>query len=261
MTFPKCFSITVLLFISHLGLAQVVDADECIEYFPLSADKILMVEELTRALQDIKSPASSYDKKVAFFQSILPDVVAAMSDIEKERRELIELLSPRERTQTDQGRIRAFMEKYEASSTEELLIKVNTVPIDLVLVQSAIESGWGESPAAANCNNFLGLHAYDGLSVCNTPSRKLAAFTNRKESFKSYLLSLNRNEKYKEFRQKRAELLSGRRPFTGTDLAPYLLNYSVRGEGYTQELSQMIEDHKIDNVISRALRLADLCGT
>lgn len=140
---------------------------------------------------------------------------------------------------------------------EFLVERINIVPMDLILVQSALETGWGSSVAAKQCQNMVGLHALGGLSVCDTPSKKIASFASRKDSFSAYLLSLNRNDKYKDFRKKRSELLENQGRFTGVELAPHLLSYSTRKQHYVDEVRQFIKSHKLDDIFVSALELAD----
>lgn len=103
------------------------------------------------------------------------------------------------------------------------------------------------------------MHAYGGLSVCDTKSKKIAVFNTRKESLQSYVLSLNRNKAYQEFRKKRAQLLQENKRVTGVELAPYLTKYSTRGKDYTDEVKKYINHLKLDSIIYDALHLASHC--
>ena len=256
-----------ILIIIFLMAASAVYAQEedCYAYesfgesFPLSKDNLKMIEELNEAIKGIQSPKGSYDKKVAFFQSILPDIVNSLSSVEKERRDMLEILNKKAPTEADLKKLEALKARYDAKTNEELKLKVNIIPIDLILVQSAIESGWGGSNAAKNCNNLFGLHALGGLSVCDTPSKKIAKFTDKKQSLDAYILSINKNNAYKDFRNKRAEILKKRQNFTGVELAPYLLKYSTRGKDYTDEVRHSIQNHRLDDIITSALQISESC--
>lgn len=254
----------LIILMSSVVFAQVSEED-CYAYesfgsaYPLSKDQMAMIESLNEAIKGISSPRGSYDKKVRFFQSIMPDVVAALGEVEKERLELMRILSLKNPDSGDLEKLEALKGKYDAKTTDELKLKVNVIPIDLILVQSAIESGWGESNAAKQCNNLMGLHAYGGLSVCDTPSRKIASFDSKKKSLETYILSINRNSAYNEFREKRQEILHERQRFTGVELAPYLLKYSTRGKDYTDEVGEYIENHRLDDVITSAVQIAENC--
>lgn len=254
----------LILVVSSLSYAQENDED-CFTYqsfgdaYPLAKDKIKMIEELNEAIKDINSPKGSYNKKVTFFQSIIPDIVEALSVVEQERAQLMGILTNNSPTENELRKLEDLKSKYSANDNEELKLKVNIIPIDLILVQSAIESGWGSSNAAKNCNNLMGIHAYGGLSVCNTPSKKIASFSSRRKSLDAYILSINKNSAYQDFRKKRAELLEKRQRFTGVDLAPYLLKYSTRGKNYTDEVQQYIENHRLDDIITNAIEISEMC--
>lgn len=257
-------ALLLIVLMSSVVFAQESD-DECYAYesfgsaYPLSRDQMEMIESLNEAVRNISSPKGSYEKKVRFFQSIMPDVVAALGEVEKERLELMRILSLEEPGAAELKTLEELKAKYDAKTTKELKLKVNIIPIDLILVQSAIESGWGESNAAKQCNNLMGLHAYGGLSVCDTPSRKIASFDSKKKSLETYILSINRNSAYVDFRKKRQEILHERQKFTGVELAPYLLKYSTRGKDYTDEVSKYIRNHQLDDVIASAVQISENC--
>ena len=57
------------------------------------------------------------------------------------------------------------MFKYKANTLDELLIKVDKVPVSLALAQAAIESGWGTSRFAQEGNALFGQWTYDGEGI------------------------------------------------------------------------------------------------
>ncbi len=258
--------ILVLSFLIFSSLSYAEENDEdCYTYqsfgdaYPLAKDKIKMIEELNEAIKDINSPKGSYDKKVKFFQSIIPDVVEALNAVEQERAQLMSILANPSPSEKELKQLEDLKVKYSTKSTDTLKRRINIIPIDLILVQSAIESGWGSSNAAKNCNNLMGIHAYGGLSICNTPSKKIASFSSKRKSLDAYILSINKNGAYKGFRKKREELLKQKQKFSGLDLAPFLLKYSTRGKSYTDEVKQYIKNHKLDDVIANAIQISETC--
>ena len=223
----------------------------------LSVEQTKMFELLNEAIEKIDSPKGSYQMKVKFFQEILPDVLAAQLIVETERERLISLKNKDNLSHEEKEFLLSLKEKYKASSYEELIQRVDVVPLELVLVQAAKESGWGSSASWKKCNNVAGIYAYTGLSVCDTPSRKLAHFSSRQDSFSSYLLSLNRNENYREFREKRAQMRRENQRPDGVTLSQYLLKYSIKKEIYTKSIKKIIESHNLDVIIAEALALSE----
>ncbi len=225
--------------------------------FPLGRDNTRMLEELTRAIEGINSAPGSYANKVRFLKEILPDILEAQDDVELERERLLRILETADPSGEDREYLEQLKSRYNAQSAEELRLRVDTIPLELVMVQAAKETGWGSSVVWEKCNNVAGIYAYSGLRVCDTPSKKLAHFATRADSFRSYILSLNRNENYQEFRQKRAEMRAdGVRP-DGVSLAPHLIKYSIQREKYTSSITRLITDHQLDTIIAEAMSLAE----
>lgn len=123
--------------------------------------------------------------------------------------------------------------------------RAGTVPESIVLMQAAMESGWGTSRFAVEGNNLFGQRCYSpgcGIPPEGRPNARfgLAQFDSVEDSVESYVLNLNTHASYHDFRLKRQELLESGEPVTGLALVDELANYSERGEEYVDELRGLI---------------------
>ena len=264
MTWP-IITILFLFNLNFLALANERAEGDCYlndsygTSFSLSEDQFIMIFDLNRAIESyLDSSNGAFEKKVEFFQSLIPSIVMAMGRIEVERAKMLEIINKNNVTSADKVFLDELKKKYRTDSVEELKLRVNIVPVDLVLAQAAIESGWGTSRPARECNNYFGIHALGGLSKCGTKSGKIASFSSKKEAIDSYLLNLNRHVKYDSFRRKRSEMLTKGEEFSGRKLALELKSYSVlSGQKYTQKVRKFIKQQKIDTAVAKAIEITE----
>ena len=128
----------------------------------------------------------------------------------------------------------------------ELLRRVDSVPVDLVLVPAANESAWGTSRFAREGNNLFGQWCFRpgcGMVPSGRPdgaSYEVAAFDSVGESISSYMHNLNTGRVYEEFRRIRERCrIEGREP-DAAELAQGLTSYSERGSAYVAEIQAML---------------------
>ena len=127
-----------------------------------------------------------------------------------------------------------------------LLERVDTLPVDLVLVQAANESAWGTSRFAREGNNLFGqwcFRAGCGIVPAQRPdgaTYEVARYDSVTESIGSYMHNLNTGAAYQQLREIRARMRhEGDEPSAG-ELAAGLSDYSERGLEYVTELRDMI---------------------
>ena len=132
---------------------------------------------------------------------------------------------------------------------EQLLLRADTIPISLILVQAAAESGWGRSRFARQGNNLFGEWCYTkgcGLVPKNRPegaTHEVKAFNRPYDSVTSYLHTLNTHPAYKRLRHKRQALRNADRAVTGFALAGTLIFYSERRQAYVNEIKTMLRQY------------------
>lgn len=137
-----------------------------------------------------------------------------------------------------------------AEQRAQLLAKINLIPVSLVQVQTANESGWGTSRFALQGYNFFGLWCYQkGCGFVPSArndgaSHEVAKFTSLPEAMYAYMRNLNRNNAYQIMRDIRAENIA----LGDFDLAYAMVNglhaYSQRGDAYIEELHAMLRVNK-----------------
>ena len=132
----------------------------------------------------------------------------------------------------------------------ELLLKINKIPLAMILSQSIIESGWGSSRFAQEGNALFGEWTWK-KNVGIKPKGNLHAnfsvknFKNLLESLNSYILNLNRHPAYFKMRKFRALKYKTGKKITGYDTANFLNKYAEIGFEYVTKIENMIKSNKL----------------
>lgn len=201
-------------------------------------------------------------RKKAFLHSLLPVAMIARSEIDHERTTLTTILNKidnkysklrftavRSRWQKNLTKneiyfLRFLTKKYRTNKVSKLLLRVNVVPVSLILAQGALESSWGASRFVSEGNNIFGIWTWgeDGM----IPSRrddgkrhKVASYGSILDSVRAYLLMLNRVSAYKHFRTIRQQTMD---PLA---LAEGLLYYSERRKEYVSDITNVIRSNRL----------------
>lgn len=141
----------------------------------------------------------------------------------------------------------------EASTLEQLnklLLRVDVIPMPLVLVQAANESAWGTSRFSRIGLNFFGIWCYrQGCGMVpggrNTGAKhEVAAFQSLDEAVASYFKNINSHNAYRIFRTIRYGLRTQEQPLSPEILATGLLPYSERGVDYVIDITKMLRQNQ-----------------
>lgn len=133
--------------------------------------------------------------------------------------------------------------------SQELITRVDIVPVQLAVVQAAKESSWGRSRYAVQGNNLFGQWCYNkGCGVIPKERPKGARHEVRKfntvsDSARSYIHNLNSHRNYSSLRQLRGKLRAEGQGIDGSDLVDGLLLYSERRQQYVDEIRSMIKQY------------------
>ena len=125
-------------------------------------------------------------------------------------------------------------------------LRVDTVPEELVLVQAAMESGWGTSRFAREGNNLFGQWCFCpgcGIVPQERPdghAYEVASFESVNESVASYMRNLNTGWAYRNLREIRERMRRDGRLPDPAAIAEGLQSYSKRGPAYVQEIRSML---------------------
>ena len=120
--------------------------------------------------------------------------------------------------------------------------KEEQIPTALIIAQAIVESNFGTSRFAVEGNNLFGIRVWskDGmLPAKQDPSInwRVKTFKTKCQSVKSYILTLNQNHHYQEFRQMR------QRTKDPMKLADALDNFSTSKE-YANHVKQILTKYK-----------------
>ena len=205
-------------------------------------------------------------KKQQFFDFLEDYVVAENETIQSTRDELTRYVdithsgvgfSDREREWVFElaAKYRIETEKYsEKEVVDELMLRVDVLPVSLALAQAANESAWGTSSFARNQLNLFGIWCYtENCGVipkhrAEGATHQVAAFESVQACIEYYLLNLNSHPAYLDLRKLRAGLRQRQVTLSGVKLASGLLRYSERGQLYVDELIEMIRFNHLDGL-------------
>ena len=140
----------------------------------------------------------------------------------------------------------------------ELLNKINSIPISLILAQSIIESGWGASRFAQEGNALFGQWTWkndDGIKPKGNLDANFSvkSFDSLLDSVNSYILNLNTHPAYKEFRNYRISQYNTGKKITGIEMANFLDKYAEIGFEYVTKVKKMIKKNKLINYENSSL--------
>lgn len=210
------------------------------------------------------------NKKKTFFRFAIPLAFVGNSLVLRDREKLARLKSAHKAGSLDthdQDWLHKKAADYQLANDKigdglfaELGDRMDIVPASLMVAQMADESGWGTSRFAAEGNALFGQWSYTG-GIKPKEQRKskgnynIKAFKTPLASIQAYMLNLNSNAAYGEFRMRRASLRSKGLMPTGPGLVGTLIGYSERREAYVKDLQNMMERNNLP-----ALDKADLHG-
>ena len=129
---------------------------------------------------------------------------------------------------------------------DELLLRVDLIPVSMALAQAANESAWGTSRFTIEGNNVFGQWCYEeGCGI--VPSRRISGATHEvryfdtvEKSVKSYFLNINTHVSYAYLRDLRFKMRERGLKLDPMSLSIGLGRYSQRGAGYVEEIQRII---------------------
>ena len=211
-------------------------------------------------------------KKELFFLSLLPMVLLANDQIRSQRKYLEEIFAKFDRNQAiaaeEMAQLQDLQREYgvqgdplrHPARRRTLLERVDVIPPSLVLAQAATESAYGTSRFARRGNNIFGEWTFvpgTGMIPEERPegaTYEVRRFRTIADSLHSYMMNINTNKAYQEFRRKRSQLRASGQPLRGLDLADGLEPYSIRGGDYVEDLRKIILNNRLTRLSSAPLR-------
>ena len=250
----KTVLLAVMLVVSACGLTTT--AKDC------STEKNVQIRQTTKLTPTPPAPSypshislsylPSKERKKEFIKLMLPLIEKANEEVLKEREFLLKIKGKKELSPEEKKKLQELEKKYKTNSLKELLKRVDTVPVSLVLAQAAIESGWGTSRFFTKANNAFGIYSYARKSKHKCLKAKesevcLKAYPNLYESVKDYIYNINVSWAYKDFRDARSKGASL------DTLIKELEKYSVMRKQYTELVKNVIKNNHLTNFDNYAL--------
>ena len=205
-------------------------------------------------------PTASRAELIKNFSTVMtPLINQANQAIRNERNELLRIRSLRSIESQDAAKLNALAARYNVPTNEtngsrrqsasiisDLLLRVDTIPVNLALSQAALETRWGSDDLFRQGLNAFGQKATNRHQqhqvIRNTDRLNYRAYDNLLHSVQSYMHNLNTHNAYAEFRTKRSSLRrqSNMNPdLMGRELTRYLHGYSTNPE-YGNRLVQVM---------------------
>ena len=128
---------------------------------------------------------------------------------------------------------------------ESTLTRNNHIPRNMIVAQSILETGWGESDLAKDSNNLFGIKAFSN----KVPHRHAKenedvmyrVFLNKCDSVKEYYRLLNTHEAYYKFRKYRNHALMNDKPINPKVAIQTMDRYSETPD-YADRVIEIIRD-------------------
>ena len=121
----------------------------------------------TQFPRDLDNLQSVQLKKETFIKIVLPLIVAENEKILDDRERLKALIDKKFTTDLEKQWLRQKLLEYKVkkSDLDELLFRMDMIPVSIALAQAAKESGWGTSRFALEGNAIFGQWTWDGQGI------------------------------------------------------------------------------------------------
>ena len=217
-------------------------------------EKLVKPIYFTQFPRDLDNLQSVKLKKETFIKIVLPLIVAENEKILDDREKLKSLNEKKFTTDLEKQWLRQKLLEYKVKkgNLNELMFRMDIIPVSIALAQAAKESGWGTSRFALEGNAIFGQWTWDGAGIAplkrdDNKNHKIVKFPILRASVKAYKNNLNTHKSYEKFREKRKQLRAKNRNITGLALTDTLKNYAQTGSEYTKILNQIITQNRLSD--------------
>ena len=218
------------------------------------SEKLVKPIYFTQFPRDLDNLQNVQLKKETFIKIVLPLIVAENEKILDDREKLRVLAEKKYTSDTEKQWLRQKLLEYKVKkgNLDELLFRMDVIPVSIALAQAAKESGWGTSRFALEGNAIFGQWTWDGQGIApldrdSGKNHKILKFPILRASVKAYKNNLNTHKSYGKFRDKRKQLRDKNKLITGLDLTDTLKNYAQTGSEYTKILNQIITQNQLSD--------------
>ena len=218
------------------------------------SDKLVKPIYFTQFPRDLENLQSVQLKKETFIKIVLPLIVAENEKIIDDRKKLKTLSVKKYTSDLEKQWLRQKLLEYKVKkgNLDELMLRMDMIPVSIALAQAAKESGWGTSRFALEGNAIFGQWTWDGQGIAplnrdENKNHKILKFPILRASVKAYKNNLNTHKSYLKFREKRKALRDKDKKITGLALTGTLKNYAQTGSEYTKILNQIITQNRLSD--------------
>ena len=217
-------------------------------------DKLVKPIYFTQFPRDLDNLRSVQLKKETFIKIVLPLIVAENEKILDDRKKLKVISEKKFTSDAEKQWLRQKLLEYKVKKgdMDELMFRMDMIPVSIALAQAAKESGWGTSRFALEGNAIFGQWTWDGQGIAplkrdGDKNHKILKFPILRASVKAYKNNLNTHKSYSKFREKRKSLRNKNKDITGLELTETLKNYAQTGSEYTKILNQIIKQNNLSD--------------
>ena len=239
----------------NIDVATILNLFEGLEYNleEVRDEKRVKPIYFTKLPKDLDTIKSVKVKKNTFIQIVLPLIASENENIKKDRKYLLRIID-KERSDKENIWLKRKLKEYKVSGEDinELLNRIDIIPVSIALAQAAKESGWGTSRFALEGNAIFGQWTWgkrgiEPLEKTKNQTHKILKFPILRASIKAYVTNLNTHKSYNSFRFKRNEIRASNKQLKGLDLIHELNNYAQTGKVYTETLEKIIKQNSLDD--------------
>ena len=233
--------------------------DKKYELRKVRENKIVKPFEVGMLPAEMKSIENSNKRKDLFIKIVLPLALSENNRIKRDRKTLFKILNKNNNTKAEREWLNNKFKQYGVTKKDlsTLKIRMDEIPVSLIIAQAAKETGWGTSRFAIEGNALFGQWTYSGAGIKPAAAdkddkHKVMTFSVLKASVRAYQRNLNTHSSYKEFRKSRAIQRDNDEKLNSLELANYLNQYAETGEEYTKTLIKIIRQNSLqdfDNAI------------
>ncbi len=185
------------------------------------------------------------EKKKRFFHMLLPAILISKQKFKVLRTRAKNIIENPNPSVQDLLFLDKMYKKFKTTDNKELLSRMKTHPVSIVLAQAAIESAWGESRFFKEGNNIFGMWSFNkneprirAKETRNGKAIYVKKYKTLSDAIDDYFVTIGRGA-YKSFRKHR----------NITDdplqLVQYLVNYCELKGKYTRKLKRFIIKNKL----------------
>ena len=217
-------------------------------------NKLVKPITLTLLPAEIKQIENVKKRKDLFIQIILPLVIKENNNIKLDRNKLFSILNKSKNTISEKKWLKSKFKQYGVINKDlsTLKIRMDQIPVSMVIAQAAKETGWGTSRFAQQGNALFGQWTWSGEGIKpagadNDSTHKVMKFKVLQASVKAYQRNLNTHSTYKNFRSTRAELRGEGKKLDSIILSEHLDKYAETGKEYVKILQQIIRQNNLED--------------